>query len=461
VFGPAYAASDECSLRMGHARVAEAAWPTVDPVTRDLCEGFALGVNAFLVDRPDKAPAWADGVQPKDILALWHAFLMSFAPLDLPGVYRNAGHGDGQLLGPRPFRNRGEQDHPRHQPHHHFEGLFNGLMPSGAGRPGMCTARPFGGSVVVQGFNGSLGWGLTPNFPDFADVYDEQSAPAGDPENPRDPRVSEEAPVSPEALMLLEYMAAAQPYYVRTENGLEERYVPAAASPRGPILEGGRAAVLLEDRGIRAHWRHPPAGGDGARPENAAQFQAALGMAQLPCFTWSARTARGNLFYLYNTLTGCARRFPPRFSQMGVGAAYDRPLPVGVDLLGWGELVAPDALPSILNPPSGWIQASGAALGCRSRPAFGPQSWPVWLARDPNPTGDGGFRSCWARAPAVSGQQIHALRHRGARRHGRRPLLLGGGEKRPDLVQSAHPDLAAALDLLRGGTSRPTPARPA
>ncbi len=456
VFGPAYAASDEFSLRMGHARVAEAAWPTVDPVTRDLCEGFALGVNAFLVDRPDKAPAWADGVQPKDILALWHAFLMSFAPLDLPGVYRNAPAMEtGNCWALAPFRTEENKTTLVINPHHHFEGPFQWFEAHLVlGDLNVYGAALRGIPVVVQGFNGSLGWGLTPNFPDFADVYDEQSAPAGDPENPRDPRVSEEAPVSPEALMLLEYMAAAQPYYVRTENGLEERYVPAAASPRGPILEGAQGGLFS--------WRIGGYGLTGGirqlvemgRARNSAQFQAALGMAQLPCFHVVCADREGNLFYLYNTLTGLRKEIPPEIqAQMGVGPLlYDRPLPVGVDLLGWGELVAPDALPSILNPPSGWIQACGGPPWfAAADPPFGPQSWPAWLARDTESyrgrrvrqllgTGTRSFRDNQSMLyDTVVPAAMDAV-----------PLLLGVAEKRPDLVQSAHPDLAAALDLLRG-----------
>jgi len=93
VFGPDYAASDAFALSMGHAALAEEALGEVDPITLDLCRGFALGVNAWIVDFPDQVPPWAEGLRPEDILALWHCYLMSFAPYDLhpgtpPGQYR-------------------------------------------------------------------------------------------------------------------------------------------------------------------------------------------------------------------------------------------------------------------------------------------------------------------------------------------------------------------------------------
>ena len=53
-------------------------------MTLDLCEGFAQGVNAWLLEHPARAPEWAEGVHPADILALLHRYLISQAPFDYP-----------------------------------------------------------------------------------------------------------------------------------------------------------------------------------------------------------------------------------------------------------------------------------------------------------------------------------------------------------------------------------------
>ena len=91
ILGPEHAASDAFSLRMGHGEMAEAAFRHADPITRDLCEGFALGVNMWLSDAGPAAPPWAEGVRPHEILALLHCYLMSHAPFDLYDRDKKAG----------------------------------------------------------------------------------------------------------------------------------------------------------------------------------------------------------------------------------------------------------------------------------------------------------------------------------------------------------------------------------
>ena len=80
VLGEDLAPSDEFSLKMGHGELAEAALSVADGLTVDLCEGFTLGVNAWIVEHRNRVPAWVDGVRPADPLALLHAYLMSMAP---------------------------------------------------------------------------------------------------------------------------------------------------------------------------------------------------------------------------------------------------------------------------------------------------------------------------------------------------------------------------------------------
>ena len=88
LFGEGYVASDEMALRMGHDDLARAAYASADSLTRDLCEGFALGANSWLIENSADKPDWVEPVSPPDILALMHAYLMSMAPLDLPGAWK-------------------------------------------------------------------------------------------------------------------------------------------------------------------------------------------------------------------------------------------------------------------------------------------------------------------------------------------------------------------------------------
>ncbi|MEX2016405.1 MAG: penicillin acylase family protein, partial [Candidatus Hydrogenedentales bacterium] len=88
LYGEAFVASDTLAIQLGHGDLARAVYDNADPITRELCEGFALGVNTWLLEHYDTAPPWAEGVNATDVLALLHAYLMSHAPFDLPGAYR-------------------------------------------------------------------------------------------------------------------------------------------------------------------------------------------------------------------------------------------------------------------------------------------------------------------------------------------------------------------------------------
>lgn len=458
VLGEAYAASDVFALKMGHGQIAGAGLAQADPVTRDLCEGFALGVNAFLVDRPDQAPAWADGVRPEDILALWHAFLMSFAPLDLPGAYRPPPAMDtSSAWAMAPSRMAEDRAVLVINPHQHYQGPFQWYEAHlSAGDLNMYGAALRGIPVIVQGHNGALGWGLTPNFPDFADVYDEQPAGGGGEArgNPKDPRRSApELPFAPEALAALEYMSRTRPYHVLTERGLEERHTPVYLGARGPILEGPQGGLFS--------WRIGGYGMTGGlrqliemgRAQNLAQFQAALSAGQIPCFHVVYADREGNIFYLYNTRPGLRPDMPPVLNNTPgqEPLSYDRPLPLTLDVLGWAELVAVDALPAITNPASGYVQACGnPPWTVTENPPFGPANWPGWLARD----GDS--------HRAMRARQLLRAGTRSFRDHQSMlfdtvvpaamdtvPVLLAIADNRPDLVAASHPDMAAGLDLLR------------
>ncbi len=456
LLGEAFAESDAFSLKMGHARLAEAALAQADPVTRDLCEGFALGINAWLVDHPDRAPAWADGARPADVLALWHAFLMSFAPFDAPGPYRRPPAMEtGNAWAMAPSRTTEGAAVLVINPHQYYDGPFQWYEAHlTLGDMAVYGVTLRGLPVIVQGCNGAVGWGITPSAPDFADLFIEQLGGAAAGADPKSIRKNPEIQVQTDALMLLEYMSQAQPYYVNTGGALEERFTPAYVGPRGPVFED-KAGGLLSWR-IGGYYDF---GGlrqlvEMGRAQNLAMFQEALRMRQLPCFHIVYADREGSIFYLYNLNAGARAETPelPGGPQPGQEPLrWDRPLPVDLDMFAWAEPVPSEALPAVVNPESGYVQACGnppwtATEGTDLNPA----NWPSWISRD----GDG-YRARRARQLLRTGQRsfrdnqsmifdtvtpaaMDAV-----------PALLAIADARPDLVQTAHPDLLGGLDLLR------------
>ncbi len=456
VLGPAYAESDAFSIKMNHARLAQAALEQVDPVTRDLCEGFALGINSWIVDHPGAAPAWADGAQAKDVLALWHAFLMSFAPFDAPGIWhRPPAMETGNAWAMAPSRTAEGKAVLVINPHEHFDGAFQWCEAHLVlGDLDVSGAALCGVPVIVMGHNAVLGWALTPNSPDFADVYNERFAAAGG-ENGKKQDKGDRPQITPDMVALLEYMAQARPYYVRTDAGMEERLVPSYLGPRGPLFEDSAAGLFS--------WRiggYYDFGGlrqlmEMGRAPSLGAFQDALRLQQLPCFHITYADRDGNIFYLYNTKTGARPEVPPAAAASKEEAQtvlrWDRPLPVGVDLVSWVNGISVDALPAVTNPASGYVQACGSPpWTVTENSGLAAENWPAWLlgdaesyrarrARELLRAGTRSFRDNQSMLfDTVVPAAVDTV-----------PALLSMAEQRADLVKAAHPDLVNGLALLK------------
>lgn len=457
VLGPAYAESDAFSIKMNHARLAQTALEQADPVTRDLCDGFALGINSWIVDHPGAAPAWADGAQAQDVLALWHAFLMSFAPFDVPGTWhRPPAMESGNAWAMAPSRTAEGKAVLVINPHEHFDGAFQWCEAHLVlGDMDVSGAALCGVPVVVMGHNATLGWALTPNFPDFADVYNERFADTPQGEGPKNMKKGDQPPIPPDMVALLEYMAQAQPYYVRTDAGMEERAVPAYIGPRGPLFENSAAGLyswriggFYDFGGLRQLMEMGRATGLGA-------FQDALRMHQLPCFHVTYADRDGNIFYLYNTKAGARPETPPVVPAGREEAQevlrWDRPLPVGVDIIGWADGVAVDSLPAVTNPASGYVQACGSPpWTVTENTGLTPENWPSWLSGDPE-----SYRARRARELLRAGtrsfrdNQSMLFDTVVPAAMDTVPALLAMAGQRADLVKVAHPDLVNGLAVLK------------
>ncbi|HDP35838.1 MAG TPA: penicillin acylase family protein, partial [Candidatus Hydrogenedentes bacterium] len=454
VLGEKYADSDAFSLKLGHARLAEQALAVADPVTLALCEGFATGINAWLVDNAQAVPSWADGVQPRDVLAYWHAFLMSMAPFELPDAFRRAPAmptGNAWAMNAE----RSAEGNPvlvinPHQNHESFFQWYEAHLVTGDMNVYGATLR--GLPVILQGHNPCLGWALTPNWPDFADMFIEEYESA--PPNPRDPRVRTED-VTAEQAMLLYYMSQSLPYHIQTDYGLETRYVPAYIGDRGPVFEDATHGLnswyiggFTDFGGLRQLV-------EMARAPNIEMFWAALSMHQLPCFHVTYADCHNNIFYLYNTKAGL-RLWPPKDGtnpdDPAINQQWDVPVSSDLSALAWHDVFALNELPAILNPASGYVQACGNTPWTVTEPCpLDPSLWPPWLFFDKDT-----YRAARVRQLLRKGQ-------RSFRDHQSMlydvvvpaaldmvPAILRAAETRQDRVSNAHPDFWAGIDTLRG-----------
>jgi acyl-homoserine-lactone acylase len=452
VLGEKMVVSDEFAIRMGHARLAAQALEAADEATVALCTGFAMGANTWLLEHQDSVPDWADGVKPSDPLALWHAFVTSMAPLDLPNVPRPPRAMEtGNAWAIAPERTEEGKAILVINPHNYFDGPFrwyeahlalNGMDIAGA--------TLFGLPLIVQGHNGALGWAFTPNFPDTADVFQEEFQPPV--RNPKDPRVSVNDSFAEEAPML-EYLAHAQPYFVRTPEGLSERAAPGMTGLRGPIFDDGGALYS---------WTVGGFGDFGAfsqllamaSAQDLGAFQEALTMQQIPCFNVVYADREGNVLFLYNAKAGTREVPPPASADPGAAAPeinWARPVSARLFTGAWGATLPMDALPSVLNPASGYVQACGGPpWACTDDAPIDAAAYPAWFIQEPDTyrarrvrqllrAGTRTFRDMQSMLYDVVAPAASEIA----------PLLLemaGSAEKR---VEASHPDLETGLQLLR------------
>ena len=453
VLGGAYADSDAFSLKMGHVSLAEKAYPYLDPVTQSLCEGFSMGVNAWLMDHADAVPPWADGMKPTDILALWHAFTMSMAPMDLPDVYRRppamVSSNAWAVSRERSAEGKSALVINPHQRHDGYFQWYEAHLVLGDMNVYGATLR--GLPVIVQGHNEHLGWALTPNQCDFADVFREEYEATE--QNPKVLNSGADEAVKHQA-MLLYYMSHSLPYHVRAADGMETRHVPAFIGDRGPMFE--HASLGLHSWLIGGYQDF---GGIRQLLEMSSsttldQFCNALSMQQIPCFQVVYADDQGNIFYLYNAKTGVRIESSPTQSTNGAAPAeyrWDQPQSYGLAAIAWSQTLPINGLPYIFNPPSGYLQACGTPPWSATVPmVLDPASWPAWLVGD---------------RESYRARRVHQLLQQGKRTFRDHqsmlfdvvtpeafdlvPALLKSVELRSDLTQTMHPDFWKGVELLR------------
>ena len=495
VFGEGFAASDEFAIRMGHADLAADALRSADPVTRDLCEGFALGANAWWVGHPEQSPAWADGVRPADVLALLHCYLMSFAPFDHPTAWHRAPAATtGNAWAVGPSKSQSGEAILAINPHGSYTGAFSWYEAHlVCGDLNVAGATLYGLPAIMMGHNGSLGWALTPNQTDMADVYVE-TAPqvGGHATNINRPELD------PDLLFYLSTYSDARTLYVSTPAGMEERHVRKLETARGPVVaEEGRTFFSYRVGGYYDFGTLRQLVEMG-RAQNLVGFKTALGMQQLPCFHIVYADVAGNIFYLYNSKTGVKvdptpRRPPPPpehaanpLSGFATGRvlfdggelfyenrrqlgpydaspeevesmlrtegpeAWTTPVDAEDGLYAWGAWVPIDVLPMIENPASGYVQACGNPPWlATSDSELHPWDWPSWLVRDRDTYRAKRVRQLLERGSVSVYDCQHMLFDAVAPFALEMvPLILDAATQHPNYVATAHPDLPVTLKLL-------------
>ena len=91
VFGPEFYESDLAQRIWRHQEISHTRYQRVSPKLRGVFEAYIAGVKRFMTEHPDQVPAWAQEIQPWDIIALSRHIIWGWPMGEAVGELQAAG----------------------------------------------------------------------------------------------------------------------------------------------------------------------------------------------------------------------------------------------------------------------------------------------------------------------------------------------------------------------------------
>ncbi len=330
---------------------AQAALTLLDPESKSLCTAFAGGLNYYLATHPETKPRLITHFEPWHVLAYGRHITLElcFRRTGLSNTYLPRAHdriwaasgSNGWAIAP----GKTKSGHALllanpHLPWFGFSQLLEAHVRSGGGW-NFTGATTYGSPVLILGHNEHLGWTLTTNEPDIADLW---RVTFDDPEHPLNYRYGDGYRTAVEWHETIGVQGPAG-VHQRTYTLRKTHYGPIVAQDDDKQFLAARIAGMENTQMMRQSLKM-------MRSRSFDEFRQALDMQQFSLMNIVYADRGGNIFYLYN---GLVPRRDDSFDRTG-------PLDGADPRTEWNGLHTVAELPQLFNPADGYVQ------NCNSSP---------------------------------------------------------------------------------------------
>lgn len=317
---------------------------------QQMATAFTLGLNYYLAKHPETKPRLITHFEPWQVLAFGRHIMLelcfrytrlshNYLPRSHDVIWSSAGS-NGWAIGP----SRTKSGHAMlfvnpHLPWYGFSQMYEIHLRSDEGWS-FSGATMFGNCLPTMGHNEHLGWTLTTNEPDIADVWRETFDDADHPLRYKSGDGYRDA------------MEWTETIRIKSGSELKPRVVKLRKTHHGPIVARQDAEHFLsaQVQGIDSQMMRQQLA--LVKSQNLEQFKAGLSIQQFPLMNIMYADKQGNIFYLYN---GMVPRRDPRFN-------WSLPVDGSDPRTEWDGIHTLAELPQLLNPPDGFVQ------NCNSSP---------------------------------------------------------------------------------------------
>jgi acyl-homoserine-lactone acylase len=353
VFGEKFVDGDLLVKRFHVYEGAVRGYQQLAPWVQRILDGYAAGYNRYLRQHRAELKEWMKPINGIDVLAHGrHVVLLEFS-MNLEQLRRlgvkvtwapalsdsalargsnmwaigkgRSASGKGLLLG---------------NPHLTWSGsqIFYEAHITVPGKLNISGCTLIGSPIITIGFNENLGWSHTVNLHDSDDVYrltlDEKDPTKYLYDGAALPLRKEEITVA-----------------IKTPEGLVTQKHDAYWSHYGPIVKMGDGKAYAFKSANMDEYRFVEEWNLMGKAQNLKEFRKVLDMQALPMFNICYADKQGNVFYLFNG------RFPDR----PAGYDWDGVVPGNTSATEWNRILPQSRLPSLVNPPGGYVQNCNSA----------------------------------------------------------------------------------------------------